>query len=76
MRCQENLVEETMHKEDPLKQLAIADPDLAKTITAALEQKGYPVSGKSIATLVEETMWGFSLEISLVTMIYLFSSAY
>ena len=53
-----------MHKEDPLKQLVIADPDLAKTVTAALDQKGCPVSGNSIATLVEETLWGFSLEIS------------
>ena len=57
-------MEETIHKKNPLKQLAIADPDLAKTVTAALEQKGYPVSGKSIDTLVEETLWGFSLEIS------------
>lgn len=53
-----------MHKEDPLKQLAIADPDLAKTVTAALNQKDCPVSNQSIALLVEETLWGLSLEIS------------
>jgi len=64
MRRQENLAEETMHKKDPLKQLAIADPDLAKTVTAALDKKGYPVSDHNIALLVEETLWGFSLEIS------------
>ena len=64
MRCQKNLVEEAMHKEDPLTQLAIADPDLAKTVTAALEQKGCPVSDQNIALLVEETLWGLVREIS------------
>jgi len=53
-----------MHKEDPLKQLAIADPDLAKTVTAALDQKGCPVSNQSITLLVEETLWGLAREIS------------
>jgi nitric oxide reductase NorD protein len=55
----------TMHKEDPLKQLAIADPDLAKMVLAALDQKGYPLSDQSISLLVEETLWGLALEISL-----------
>ena len=54
-----------MHKEDPLKQLAIADPDLAKMVLAALDQKGYPLSDQSISLLVEETLWGLALEISL-----------
>ena len=53
-----------MHKEDPLKQLAIVDPDLAKRVTAALDQKGCPVSTQSIALLVEETLWGLVREIS------------
>ena len=53
-----------MHKEDPLKQLAIADPDLAKTVTTALEQKGCPVSDRNIVLLVEETLWGLVREIS------------
>ena len=53
-----------MHKEDPLKQLAIADPDLAKTVTNVLDQKGCPVSDQSIALLVEETLWGLVREIS------------
>ena len=64
MRYQTNVAEETMHKEDPLKQLAIADPDLAKTVTAALDQKGCPVSNQSITLLVEETLWGLVREIS------------
>jgi len=57
-----NVAQETMHKEDPLKQLAIADPDIAKTVTNALAQKGCPVSNKSIALLVEETLWGLVLD--------------
>jgi len=64
MKYQGNVIEETMHKEDPLKQLAIADPDLAKTVTAALDQKGWPVSNQSITLLVEETLWGLAREIS------------
>jgi hypothetical protein len=65
MRYQENVVEETiMHKEDPLKQLAIADPDLAKTVTTDLDQKSCPVPKQSIALLVEETLWGLAREIS------------
>jgi nitric oxide reductase NorD protein len=64
MRYQRNLIEEIMHKEDPLKQLAIADPDLAKTVTAALDQKGCPLSNQIIALLVEETLWGLAREIS------------
>jgi len=58
------LLKKTMPKEDPLKQLAIADPDLAKKVTDALNQKSCPVSNQSIALLVEETLWGLALEIS------------
>jgi nitric oxide reductase NorD protein len=64
MRYQRNVIEETMHKQDPLKQLAIADPDLAKTVAAALDQKGCPLSNQSITLLVEETLWGLAREIS------------
>ena len=53
-----------MHKEDPLKQLAIADPDLAKAVTTALNQKDGPVSNQSLTLLVEETLWGLAREIS------------
>ncbi len=58
------MLKKTMPKEDPLKQLAIADPDLAKKVTDALNQKSCPVSNQSIALLVEETLWGLALEIS------------
>jgi nitric oxide reductase NorD protein len=57
-------VEETVHKENPLKQLVIADPDLAKTVAAALDKKGCPVSDQNVALLVEETLWGLVREIS------------
>ena len=53
-----------MQQEDPLKQLTVADPDLAETIIASLEQKGHPVLNQSIAMLVEDTLWGLAREIS------------
>jgi nitric oxide reductase NorD protein len=59
-----NIIKDTMHKEDPLNQLAIFDPDLTKTITATLDQKDCPLSKKSIVLLVEETLWASAREIS------------
>jgi hypothetical protein len=53
-----------MNKEDPLKPLAIADPDLAKMVADALDQKGCPVSNQIITLLVEETLWGLARELS------------
>nr|MBC8360663.1 VWA domain-containing protein [Candidatus Desulfatibia profunda] len=51
-------------KEKPLKQLAIADPDLAVAVSKSLAQKAGPVSSEDIALLVDETLWALSAEIS------------
>jgi len=49
---------------DPLKHLAIADPDLAGSVQTLLEQKPSPVSPADTALLVNETLWALSEEIS------------
>ncbi len=49
---------------DPLKQLAIADPDLAANVKTLLDQKAAPVPLEDIALLVDETLWALSEEIS------------
>ncbi len=54
----------SLSKNDPLRQLAIADPDLANAVRIGLKEKRFPVSDQSIALLVEETLWGLSREIS------------
>ncbi len=53
-----------MTKENPLKLLAVADPDLAKVVSAGLKKKKRPVSSENIKMLVDETLWGMSSEIS------------
>jgi nitric oxide reductase NorD protein len=53
-----------MTKENPLKLLAVADPDLAKLVSAGLKKKKRPVSSEIIKMLVDETLWGMSSEIS------------
>ena len=53
-----------MNETNPLKQLSIADPDLAGKVISGLKQKSCPVSDQSIAMLVDETLWGLSQEIS------------
>jgi hypothetical protein len=53
-----------MEKENPLKLLAVADPDLAKMVSAGLKRKMRPVSSENIKMLVDETLWGMSSEIS------------
>ena len=53
-----------MEKENPLKLLAVADPDLADTVSAGLKNKKRPVSSENIKMLVDETLWGMSSEIS------------
>jgi len=50
--------------QDPLKQLAIADPDLAAKAKTVLDQKADPVPLEDIALLVNETLWALSEEIS------------
>ena len=47
-----------------LKQLAIADPDLAGEVQSILAQKTSPASDRDIALLVDETLWALSEEIS------------
>ncbi|NQT69735.1 MAG: hypothetical protein HQ552_09155, partial [Desulfobacteraceae bacterium] len=47
-----------------LKQLAIADPDLAANVKTLLDQKAAPVPLEDIALLVDETLWALSEEIS------------
>ena len=49
---------------DLIRQLSIADPELAETVQAALRQKSSPVSFQDTAMLLDETMWGLSREIS------------
>jgi hypothetical protein len=51
-------------KKNPLKLLAIADPDLADMVSAGLKNKKQPVSFGNIKMLVDETLWGMSSEIS------------
>ena len=52
------------HKTDSLEPLALADPNIAKKVRAVLEQKERTVSDQPIKMLVEEALWGLSLEIS------------
>lgn len=47
----------------PLKQLALADPDLAEAIRTILNKKKVPVSSKDLKLLVNETLWGITQEI-------------
>jgi nitric oxide reductase NorD protein len=54
----------SMNKKNPLKLLAIADPDLADMVSAGLKNKKRPVSSGNIKMLVDETLWGMSSEIS------------
>ncbi len=49
---------------DHLKQLAIADPDLAANVKTLLDQKAAPVPLEDIALLVDETLWALAEEIS------------
>ena len=53
-----------MIKENPLDKLAVADPDLADTITAIIEAKRIPIAAESTTLMVEETLWALSQEIS------------
>lgn len=53
-----------MHTQDPIQQLIIFDPEFAKIIINILKQKPSPVSHEDTATLVDESLWGFSQEIS------------
>jgi nitric oxide reductase NorD protein len=52
------------HKTDPLEPLALADPNLAERVRAVLEHKEPTVSDQPIKLLVEEALWGLSIEIS------------
>ncbi|MBW2564147.1 MAG: hypothetical protein JRE29_08975, partial [Deltaproteobacteria bacterium] len=54
----------SMEKENHLKLLAVADPDLAKMVSAGLKRKMRPVSSENIKMLVDETLWGMSSEVS------------
>jgi nitric oxide reductase NorD protein len=49
---------------DPLSQLVLADPDLAEDVRTRLIQKNRRIPEKQIAILVEDVLWGLSLEIS------------
>ena len=51
-------------KEDPLAKLYMVDPDMAKKVNAALDQKNSSVPESILAMLVEETLWSLSQEIS------------
>ncbi len=50
--------------QNAVKQLALADPELAAAVLKGLEEKETPVSSSSAAMLVDETIWGLSREIS------------
>jgi nitric oxide reductase NorD protein len=49
---------------DPLKQLAIVDPQLAEKVEAALMQSPPDQIAGLASTLVRETLWGMALEVS------------
>ncbi len=49
---------------DGLKLLHIADPDLAETVHAGLDQKKFPIDPEITTCLVQQTIWGLSLEAS------------
>ena len=53
-----------MNKENPLKLLAVADPDLADMVSTGLKKKKQPLSSENIKILVDETIWAMSSEIS------------
>lgn len=53
-----------MEKENPLKLLAVADPDLADMVLTDLKKKKQPPSTENIKLLVDETIWAMSSEIS------------
>lgn len=48
--------------EDPLATLHIADPDVAASVAAGLNQKGIPVSFPDLSLMGAEIIWGLSLE--------------
>ncbi|UCD91306.1 MAG: hypothetical protein JSW04_07790, partial [Desulfobacterales bacterium] len=52
------------HKEDPLKKLAVVDPDLAARVNTGLLEKGAPVAAGLTTLMVEETLWALSQEIA------------
>ena len=52
------------HKEDSLKQLAVADPQTAEMIIEGLNLKDRPFSSQDVAILVDDTIWGLSEELS------------
>jgi len=54
----------THHNENHLKQLAIADPDLAEAVKTVLDQKAGPLPLEDITLLVDETLWALTQEIS------------
>jgi len=53
------------HSENPLDQLELVDPDLAAEVHALLQEKSGAVSFRELTLLVEETLWGLSLDITL-----------
>jgi len=52
------------HPTDSLEPLALADPNIAEQVRVVLEEKESAVSGGPVKLLVEEALWGLSLEIS------------
>jgi len=52
------------HPTDFLEPLALADPNIAEQVRAVLEEKEPAVSDGPVKLLVEEALWGLSLEIS------------
>ncbi|MFH0726255.1 MAG: hypothetical protein V2B19_07915 [Pseudomonadota bacterium] len=48
--------------EDPLATLHLADPEMAASVAAGLNQKGIPVSFPDLSLMGAEIIWGLSLE--------------
>jgi hypothetical protein len=53
-----------MYNTGAIKQLDMADPDLAAEVKTLLAQKAVSVSDEDLVILTEEALWGLSLEIS------------
>ncbi|MFW6372695.1 MAG: nitric oxide reductase activation protein NorD [Thermodesulfobacteriota bacterium] len=51
--------------ENPLDRLELVDPDLAAEVHALLQDKSGAVSFRELTLLVEETLWGLSLDVTL-----------
>ena len=50
--------------DDPIQQLSIADPGLATLLLDGLDQKKVSPAREDLSMIVDEILWGLSVEIS------------